>query len=92
MWHLQAPVFRELYTEKKVVAEERRARIDNSPLGRFVEAFCSAAFASPYAHPVIGKLDAHFCCAVLLACWYMGNQQSDSVSSCEQYKKVRRLA
>ena len=31
----QAPVFRELYSEKRVVAEERRARIDNAPMGRF---------------------------------------------------------
>ena len=47
-------MFRELYSEKMVVAEERRARVDNSPLGRFVEAFCGAAFANAYSHPVIG--------------------------------------
>lgn len=26
---------RELYTEKEVIVEERRARYENSPLGRF---------------------------------------------------------
>lgn len=33
--HLQAPVFRELYSEKRVVAEERRLRVDDSPMGSF---------------------------------------------------------
>ncbi len=30
----QSPVFRQLYSEKQVVAEERRMRLDNSPSGR----------------------------------------------------------
>lgn len=47
-------MFRELYSEKKGVAEERRARVDNSPLGHFVESFCATAFANAYAHPTIG--------------------------------------
>lgn len=50
----QAPVFRELYSEKRVVAEERRSRIDATPLGRFQEAFLGAALANNYARPVIG--------------------------------------
>ncbi|KAK9810609.1 hypothetical protein WJX73_004170 [Symbiochloris irregularis] len=50
----QAPVFRELYSEKLVVAEERRSRIDNAPLGLFAQAFCKAAFDNAYSHPVIG--------------------------------------
>ena len=48
-------MFRELYSEKMVVAEERRARIDNAPLGLFAQAFCKAAFANAYSHPVIGE-------------------------------------
>lgn len=36
---LQAPVFRQLYSEKQVVAEERRARVDNSPMGPYLEGF-----------------------------------------------------
>ena len=51
---LQAPVFRALYSEKRVVAEERRARIDNAPLGRFQEAFAGAALGNNYRRPVIG--------------------------------------
>ncbi|KIZ05884.1 putative zinc protease protein [Monoraphidium neglectum] len=45
----QAPVFRELYKEKQVVAEERASRIDNSPIGSlFYE------FAQKYSRPVLG--------------------------------------
>ncbi|CAL5221368.1 g3548 [Coccomyxa viridis] len=50
----QAPVFRELYSEKKVVAEERRSRIDNSPMGRFQETFLSSAISNNYRRPIIG--------------------------------------
>ena len=52
--HVQAPVFRELYSEKKVVAEERRSRIDNSPMGRFQETFLSSAISNNYRRPIIG--------------------------------------
>ncbi len=52
--HMQAPVFRELYSEKKVVAEERRSRIDNSPMGRFQETFLSSAISNNYRRPIIG--------------------------------------
>jgi hypothetical protein len=31
----QAPVWRELYSEKMVVAEERRLRVDDSPMGKY---------------------------------------------------------
>ena len=44
----------ELYTEKKVVAEERRARIDAAPLGSFQQKFLRRALANNYGRPVIG--------------------------------------
>lgn len=50
----QAPVFRELYSEKKVVTEERRMRVDNSALGPFQEAFAERSLANNYRRPVIG--------------------------------------
>eukprot|EP00271_Cylindrocystis_brebissonii_P008732 TRINITY_DN23215_c0_g1_i1.p1 TRINITY_DN23215_c0_g1~~TRINITY_DN23215_c0_g1_i1.p1 ORF type:complete len:789 (-),score=93.95 TRINITY_DN23215_c0_g1_i1:254-2620(-) len=51
----RAPVFRELYSEKEVVKEERRLRVDNAPLGRFSETFAEAAFPGrAYRRPVIG--------------------------------------
>ncbi|PRW45164.1 peptidase M16 [Chlorella sorokiniana] len=50
----QQPVFRELYSEKRVVLEERRLRVDNSPLGPFSEAFALASLSNNYRRPVIG--------------------------------------
>lgn len=51
----QNPVFRELYSEKKVIEEERRLRVENSPLGLFQQAFASKGLPnSPYGRPVIG--------------------------------------
>ncbi|MBD0266962.1 MAG: insulinase family protein, partial [Cyanobacteria bacterium Co-bin8] len=49
------PVFREFYEEKNVILEERRMRVDNSPIGKMVEEFLGAAFEThPYRRPVIG--------------------------------------
>lgn len=49
------PVFREFYEEKEVILEERRMRVDNSPLGKMLEAFQDTAFKThPYRYPVIG--------------------------------------
>ena len=49
------PVFREFYSERDVVYEERRMRTESTPLGKFDEAF-EATFwdASPYGWPVVG--------------------------------------
>ncbi len=47
-------MFRQLYSEKKVVLEERRMRVDNAPLGRFQEAFGLASLTNNYRRPVIG--------------------------------------
>lgn len=51
---LQAPVFRELYSEKRVVFEERRMRVDDSPMGKFQESFAAQAMTNNYRRPVIG--------------------------------------
>jgi len=52
---LTHPVFREFYTERAVVQEERRMRVDNNPGGKLYEAFAAAAFAAhPYGVPTIG--------------------------------------
>jgi predicted Zn-dependent peptidase len=49
------PVFREFYSERDVVFEERRLRTESTPLGKFDEEF-NALFweASPYKWPVVG--------------------------------------
>jgi predicted Zn-dependent peptidase len=49
------PVFREFYTERNVVLEERRKRIESTPVGRQQEAFRAGFFGnSPYGTPVSG--------------------------------------
>jgi predicted Zn-dependent peptidase len=49
------PVFREFYSERDVVFEERRLRTESTPLGKYDEAF-NAVFweAHPYSWPVVG--------------------------------------
>lgn len=52
---MRDPVFREFYTERDVVREERRQRVDTNPRGQLMEAAVSTAFtAVPYRHPVLG--------------------------------------
>jgi len=49
------PVFREFYSERDVVFEERRMRTDSTPLGKFIEEFTSMVWTShPYQWPVVG--------------------------------------
>lgn len=49
------PVFREFYSERDVVHEERRLRTDTQPQGLFGEAFEAVAYqAHPYRQPVVG--------------------------------------
>jgi len=52
---LDNPVFREFYSERDVVHEERRLRVDSTPTGLLDEQF-NAMFweSSPYGWPVIG--------------------------------------
>lgn len=49
------PVFREFYSERDVVFEERRLRTESTPLGKYDESF-NAVFweAHPYGWPVVG--------------------------------------
>ena len=52
------PVFREFYKEKEVILEERRMRVDNSPIGQMIERFSEVAFTeNPYRRPVIGYME-----------------------------------
>ncbi len=51
------PVFREMYKERDVVAEERRMRTDSNPFGRLLEEFLAIAYkAHPYGVPGIGHM------------------------------------
>jgi predicted Zn-dependent peptidase len=52
---LMNPVFREFYSERDVVREERRLRIESTPTGKYDETFESLFYTShPYGWPVIG--------------------------------------
>jgi len=52
---LMNPVFREFYSERDVVYEERRLRTESTPLGKFDEAFDALFWeAMPYSWPVVG--------------------------------------
>jgi len=49
------PVFRDFYTERDVIMEERRQRVETSPDGKLYESFLGAAYTvHPYGRPVIG--------------------------------------
>ena len=49
------PVFREFYSERDVVHEERRLRTDSTPIGKFREQFDALFWqSSPYSWPVVG--------------------------------------
>ena len=51
------PVFREFYSERDVVAEERRMRVEMSPVGALAEAHLASAFSvHPYGVPVVGYM------------------------------------
>jgi predicted Zn-dependent peptidase len=52
---LQNPVFREFYSERDVVHEERRLRTESTPTGKFDEQFDAMFWEShPYSWPVVG--------------------------------------
>lgn len=52
---LKNPVLREYFTERDVIMEERRMRIENRGMGILREKYLALAFSgSPYGRPVIG--------------------------------------
>src|SRR5882672_6897108 len=52
---LSNPVFREFYSEREVVAEERRMRVESTPTGRYSQQYDAMFWqSSPYGWPVVG--------------------------------------
>ncbi len=52
---MREPVLREFFSEREVVAEERRMRYDNRPLGKYWERLNALFYiAHPYRQPTIG--------------------------------------
>lgn len=55
---IQNSVFREFYTERNVVAEERRMRVENNPFGYMYEKFIEEIYKNhPYGYPTIGPME-----------------------------------
>lgn len=55
---IRNPVFREFYTERDVVAEERRLRLETNPSALLYEAHLAEAFkVHPYGRPVVGSME-----------------------------------
>lgn len=49
------PVFREFFTERDVIMEERRQRSESDPEGKLMETYLATAFiAHPYRRPILG--------------------------------------
>ncbi|HVO67110.1 MAG TPA: pitrilysin family protein [Syntrophales bacterium] len=49
------PVFREFYSERNVIMEERKQRVDSDPRGQLYEQFLATAYvAHPYRRPILG--------------------------------------
>lgn len=54
---MRNPIFREFYTERNVVTEERRMRIETNPGGLLYEGHLATAFQMhPYGVPVVGYM------------------------------------
>ena len=54
---MNQPVFREFYTERDVVAEERRLRVETQPGNLLYETHLKTAFTvHPYGEPVVGRM------------------------------------
>ncbi|MGI5842703.1 MAG: M16 family metallopeptidase [Candidatus Xenobium sp.] len=52
---LTSPVFREFYSERDVVREERRLRVETNPSGMLFEQFMATLHSgSPYGNPIVG--------------------------------------
>lgn len=55
---MRNPVFREFYSERDVVAEERRMRVDTQPFALTYQAHMATAFRMhPYGVPVVGYME-----------------------------------
>ncbi len=68
-------IFREFFTERDVVMEERRQRSESDPDGKLYEQFLAAAFtAHPYRRPILG--------------WPSDMQNLDMVSMADFYRRT----
>lgn len=81
---LKNPVFREFYTERDVVGEERRLRIDSTPTGRLDEQFDAIFWnSSPYHWPVVGwPTDLHAITREEAQAYFDLNYAPNNIAAC----------
>ncbi len=95
---LKDPVWREFYTEKRVVLEERRMRVDSNPVGKLFENFLLISYLRhPYRNPGIGwKQDVINISKEDLTrfyrSYYIGKNITIAVVGDVDFMKVRTLA
>lgn len=92
------PVLREFYTEKDgPIIEERRMRVDNSPIGLLMEQFQNLAFmAHPYRHSTIGYMSdlkniTRADCQAFYDAHYTGDNMTVAVVGAVRAGDVERL-
>jgi predicted Zn-dependent peptidase len=81
---LTNPVFREFYSERDVVHEERRLSTDSTPTGKFEEEF-NALFwtSSPYSWPIVGwPSDLNGLTREEALSYFALNYASNNISAC----------
>jgi len=90
-------VFREYYSERQVVREERKRSYENSAGGKLYERYLSAAFiAHPYGQPIIGwdsDLETLPLSEMVrfYKTWYAPNNMVIAIVGSVKYEDVKRL-
>ncbi len=91
------PAFREFYSERDVIAEERRMR-ENMPSGNLYEEFQNAAYTlHPYRHSVVGYMEDIQTCTrpkalAFFKTFYIPNNLTAAVVGDVNPEEVKRLA
>ncbi len=95
---LEPVLSREFFKEKDVILEERRLRVENSPIGLMIEKFTDAAYkVHPYRRPVIGYDEdirnlTPADIKTFFATYYVPNNIAIAVVGDVNPKEVKRLA
>jgi len=91
-------VFREFYSERDVIAEERRMSLDNTPDGLLRDEFSNIAYVlHPYRHTVVGYMEdiqsyTKATAVNFFKTFYIPNNMVAAVVGDVRLEEVRRLA
>ncbi|HYU32808.1 MAG TPA: pitrilysin family protein [Thermoanaerobaculia bacterium] len=80
---LRDPVFREFYTEGRVVEEERRKRLESTPEGKAVEQLAATFWdGHPYAWPTLGRTeDLSGIRRAQAEAWFLARYRPDQITA-----------